>query len=114
MRHMGYSFEELQVKIKEMVEKLPLTVESMNKMQATEIGENQAVEFAKKKIEELGLSPEVEGIKQFYDVCDEYVNTGEHYSGKIELNGFKRVLEYILPQTYQTDIGLVLKYDKNI
>ena len=32
MRHMGYSFEELQVKIKEMVEKLPLTVESMNKM----------------------------------------------------------------------------------
>jgi hypothetical protein len=48
MRHMGYSFEDLQVKIKEMVEKLPLTVESMNKMQATEIGENQAVEFAKK------------------------------------------------------------------
>ena len=34
---MGYSFEELQVKIKEMVEKLPLTVESMNKMQATEL-----------------------------------------------------------------------------
>ena len=74
----------------------------------------KAVEVDKKKIEELGLSPEVEGIKQFYDVCDEYVNTGEHYSGKIELNGFKRVLEYILPQTYQTDIGLVLKYDKNI
>ena len=74
----------------------------------------KAVEVSKKKIEKLGLSPEIEGIKQFYDVCDEYVNTGEHYSGKIELNGFKRVLEYILPQTYKTDIGLVLKYDKNI
>ena len=56
----------------------------------------KAVEVAKKKIEELGLSPEVEGIKQFYDVCDEYVNTGEHYSGKIELNGFKRVLLIIM------------------
>lgn len=74
----------------------------------------KAVEDAKKKIESLGLSPEVEGIKKFYDKCDEYIKTGEHYSGKIELNGFKRILEYILPQTYQTDIGLVLKYDKNI
>jgi thymidylate synthase ThyX len=74
----------------------------------------KAVEDAKKKIESLGLSPEVEGIKTFYDKCDEYIKTGEHYSGKIELNGFKRILEYILPQTYQTDIGLVLKYDKNI
>ena len=74
----------------------------------------KAVDDAKKKIESLGLSPEIEGIKKFYDKCDEYIKTGEHYSGKIELNGFKRILEYILPQTYQTDIGLVLKYDKNI
>ena len=72
------------------------------------------VEVAKKKIESLGLSPEVEGIKEFYDICDKYINSGEHYSGKIQLNGFKRILEYTLPQTYQTDIGLVLKYDKNI
>ena len=50
IRHMGYSFEELQTQIREMVEKLPLTVESMNKMQATELGQNQAVEFAKKAI----------------------------------------------------------------
>ena len=74
----------------------------------------KAVDDAKKKIESLGLSPEIEGIKKFYDKCDEYIKTGEHYSGKIELNGFKRILEYILPQTYQTDIALVLKYDKNI
>ena len=37
MRHMGYTFEDLQVKIKDMVEKLPLTVESMNKMKAIEM-----------------------------------------------------------------------------
>ena len=32
IRHMGYDFDELQVQINEMVERLPLTVESMNKM----------------------------------------------------------------------------------
>lgn len=50
MRHMGYTFEELQVKIKEMVERLPLTVESMNKMKATEIKEKEALKFAKKAL----------------------------------------------------------------
>ena len=50
IRHMGYSFEELQSQIREMVEKLPLTVESMNKMKETEFGQEQAVEFAKKAL----------------------------------------------------------------
>ena len=63
MRHMGYSFEELQVKIKEMVEKLPLTVESMNKMQATELGQKQAVEFAKKAIKTRFNDDELKRIK---------------------------------------------------
>ena len=47
MRHMGYTFEDLQVKIKEMVEKLPLTVESMNKMKAQEMEQEQIIQFAK-------------------------------------------------------------------
>jgi hypothetical protein len=47
MRHMGYTFEDLQEKIKEMVEKLPLTVESMNKMKAQEMEEEQILQFAK-------------------------------------------------------------------
>ena len=74
----------------------------------------KAVNNAKSKIESLGLSPEIEGIKKFYDICNVYIETGEHYSGKIKLEGFKRVLEFILPQTYQTDIGIVLKFDKNV
>jgi hypothetical protein len=47
MRHMGYTFEDLQVKIKEMVKNLPLTVESMNKMKATEMDQEMALMFAK-------------------------------------------------------------------
>ena len=50
MRHMGYTFEELQLKIKEMVERLPLTVESMNKMKSTEIEPKEAIKFAKKAL----------------------------------------------------------------
>jgi len=63
MRHMGYSFEELQVKIKEMVEKLPLTVESMNKMQATELAQNEMVKFAKKAITTRFNDDELKRIK---------------------------------------------------
>lgn len=51
MRHMGYSFEELQTMIRGMVERLPLTVESMNKMKQIELDQNQALEFAKQAIE---------------------------------------------------------------
>ena len=51
MRHMGYTFEDLQVKIKDMVERLPLTVDSMNKMKQVELGQQQAIDFAKKALE---------------------------------------------------------------
>jgi len=51
IRHMGYSFEELQVQIRGLVEKLPLTVESMNKMKEVQLGQDKAVEFAKKALE---------------------------------------------------------------
>ena len=51
MRHMGYTFEDLQENIREMVAKLPLTVESMNKMKEVEMKQEQALEFAKRALE---------------------------------------------------------------
>ena len=47
MRHMGYTFEDLQRMIVEMVEKLPLTVESMNQMKETNLEGEQVLELAK-------------------------------------------------------------------
>ncbi len=47
IRHMGYDFEELQKQVTEMVEKLPLTVESMNKMIDTKLEEKSILKFAK-------------------------------------------------------------------
>jgi hypothetical protein len=50
IRHMGYTFEELQGQVRAMVEQLPLTVESMNKMKSIQLDENQAKELAKKAL----------------------------------------------------------------
>tara|TARA_R110000796_G_scaffold137785_1_gene253889 strand:+ start:202 stop:1035 length:834 start_codon:yes stop_codon:yes gene_type:complete len=47
MRHMGYTFEDLQEMLKGMVEKLPLTVESMNTMKSIEMEQDQILAFAK-------------------------------------------------------------------
>jgi hypothetical protein len=51
MRHMGYTFEELQNNIREMVERLPLTVESLNKMKEIDLQQDQMLEFAKRALE---------------------------------------------------------------
>lgn len=52
IRHMGYDMEELKKTISEIVEKLPLTVECMNKMKKTQLTEEQKQKFA---LEALGL-----------------------------------------------------------
>ena len=46
IRHMGYDLAELKTVIKEIVEKLPLTVECMNKLKAKELSEQEQIEFA--------------------------------------------------------------------
>ena len=52
IRHMGYDFEALQLLITDMVEKLPLTVESMNQFKNKQLSEDQKQKFA---LEALGL-----------------------------------------------------------
>ncbi len=51
IRHMGYDFSELQKTITAIVEKLPLTVDSMNKFKQVQLTENQIMEFAQKALE---------------------------------------------------------------
>ena len=63
MRHMGYTFEDLQVNIKDMVERLPLTVESMNVMKQTQLGQEQALDFAKKALETRFDKKQIERIQ---------------------------------------------------
>ena len=48
IRHYGYTFEELTNVINSMVEKLPLTVESMNRFKGKQLVKEQIEEFAQK------------------------------------------------------------------
>jgi hypothetical protein len=63
IRHYGYSFEELQEVIKSMVEKLPLTVESLNKFRSIELGQDQMLDFAKKALATRFTDDELDNIK---------------------------------------------------
>jgi hypothetical protein len=62
IRHMGYTFEELQKQVRTMVEHLPLTVESMNKMKAIQLSEEQAKELATKALTTRFTEEQVEGL----------------------------------------------------
>ena len=62
IRHMGYTFEELQSTITAMVEKLPLTVDSMNKLKQTKLNEAQKEEFAKRALETRFGKEEIQNI----------------------------------------------------
>ena len=50
IRHMGYDFSELKNTITEIVNQLPLTIESMNKFKETELNEQAKQEFALKAL----------------------------------------------------------------
>jgi len=63
MRHIGYTFEELQTRIREMVERLPLTVESMNKMKNIQLNEEQAIELAKRALATRFPGEEIQRIQ---------------------------------------------------
>ena len=63
MRHMGYTFEELQSQIREMVEQLPLTVESMNKMKQIQLNEEQAKALAKKALTTRFTEEQIDSVQ---------------------------------------------------
>jgi hypothetical protein len=63
IRHMGYTFEELQSQIRVMVEQLPLTVESMNKMKSIQLSEEQAKELATKALTTRFTEDQIDAVK---------------------------------------------------
>ena len=65
IRHMGYDFEALSGLITEMVEKLPLTVESMNNFKNKKLSDEQKQKFA---LEALGLRFNIEN--KTFDVSE--------------------------------------------
>ena len=60
IRHMGYDLNELSAVITEIVEKLPLTVECMNKLKAKKLSQEEKEKFA---LEAIGLRFDTKGKK---------------------------------------------------
>ena len=68
IRHMGYDFDTLRETISEMVEKLPLTVESMNKFKQTELTKPQKYDLARKALETRFKVQEDQKVDQIYKI----------------------------------------------
>jgi len=80
----------------------------------TRLDRSQEIAMIIKKIADLGLSVEYEGIKDFYKICQKFVNNDEQLSGKIKLTGLKRLLCYNLVRTKSIESTINLKYNENI
>ena len=103
MRHMGYTFEDLQVLIKEMVEKLPLTVESMNQMKAKELEQEQILAFAKEAINTRFTEKEINRIEIDWNSFIEPVRKED--AGKDLWSVFNVVQEKLIEGDFEYRMG---------
>ena len=112
LRHMGYTFEELQVKIHEMVERLPLTVESMNKMKQIKLEEKQAIKFAKKAIETRFNEDDLKNIK--IDFNELLTPTRKEDEGKDLWSIFNVVQEKLISGDFGYKVGVKTRKARRI
>ena len=112
MRHMGYTFEELQEQIKGMVERLPLTIESMNKMKQIEMSQEAAVEFAQKAIATRFKENEIENIS--VDANQLLIPTRKEDEGNDLWSVFNVVQEKILEGDFNYTFGVKVRKARKI
>ena len=112
MRHMGYTFEELQEQIKGMVERLPLTVESMNKMKQIKMSQDMAVEFARKAVATRFNENEIENIS--VDINTLLAPTRKEDEGNDLWSVFNVVQEKILEGDFNYTFGVKVRKARKI
>ena len=112
MRHMGYSFEELQDQIRGLVERLPLTVESMNKMKSIELEQEKAVEFANKALQTRFPEDEFKRIK--IDIKELLEPVRNEDSGKDLWSVFNVVQEKIIEGDFDYVVGSKIRKARKI
>ena len=112
MRHMGYTFEELQEQIKGMVERLPLTVESMNKMKQIEMSQDAALEFARKAVATRFKENEIENIS--VDINELLSPTRNEDAGSDLWSVFNVVQEKILEGDFNYTFGVKVRKARKI
>ena len=110
--NMGYTFEELQEQIKGMVERLPLTVESMNKMKQIEMSQEAALEFARKAVATRFKENEIENIS--VDINELLTPTRNEDAGSDLWSVFNVVQEKILEGDFNYTFGVKVRKARKI
>lgn len=112
IRHLGYTFEELQEQIKGMVERLPLTVESLNKMKSTVLDKDTTIEFALKALESRFTADQ---IKEFNINVEKFITpTRKEDTGKDLWSVFNVIQEKIIEGDFEYMIGTKIRKARKI
>jgi len=116
IRHMGYDFETLRETINEMVEKLPLTVESMNRFKRTELTQDQKYDLARKALETRFKVQENQKVDKLYKIdLDEFLKpVREEDSGNDLWSVFNLVQEKIVEGDFEYLNGVKLRKARKI
>ena len=116
IRHMGYDFDTLRETIGEMVEKLPLTVESMNKFKNTELTKPQMYDLARKALETRFKVQENQKVDQVYKInLDEFLTpVRKEDSGNDLWSVFNLVQEKVVEGDFEYVSGVKLRKARKI
>tara|TARA_B100001094_G_scaffold294626_1_gene315401 strand:- start:250 stop:528 length:279 start_codon:yes stop_codon:yes gene_type:complete len=66
------------------------------------------------KLSSIGLTSNNPDIQEAIQRMNEYIETGQSFTGKIKINGFKRILQLILSKRPHIQSTACLKYNENI
>jgi hypothetical protein len=116
IRHMGYDFNTLRETINEMVEKLPLTVESMNQFKNTELSEPQKYDLARKALETRLKVHENQKVDQVYKIdLDAFLKpVRKEDSGNDLWSVFNLVQEKVVEGDFEYISGVKLRKARKI
>jgi len=104
IRHMGYTFEALQEKIREMINQLPLTIESMNKMKQIQLNNEQIIDFAKKAMLTRFDKDTLDSVDMDFEKLIEPTRKEDEGNGLWEV--FNRIQEKIIDGDFSYVIGV--------
>ena len=70
------------------------------------------IENVKKQLSDIGFADSNPDVQYAYKIFDEYIKFGSAFTGKIKINGFKRILDIILSNRSHIQTVVCLKYDE--
>ena len=112
MRHMGYTFEQLQVKILKIVEELPLTVETLNKMKQVELNKQQKKSLARKALTTRFSKDQIKTFKIDLDKLIDPVRKEDYGSDLWSV--FNVIQEKIIEGDFEYVIGTKIRKARQI